>query len=117
MPERRRNWITRDRYPLSTPSRSHILRLNSGKGDHSSPRHPRALLGTIMSVTLPLSNTKIQAGYSPPPLIDRKIHLARDLGPARDLPADHVAELFWRHGFRFGALMGEKRDEFGRCHD
>ena len=48
-------------------------------------------------------------------LIDRNIDLARDLGPARDLPADHVSELLGSHGLGFGALIGEKRDELGRC--
>ena len=50
-------------------------------------------------------------------LIDRNIDLARDLGPARGLPAHHVSELLWSHGFGFGALIGEKRDELGRCQD
>src|SRR5262245_19474603 len=47
-------------------------------------------------------------------LIYRDICLVRDLGPARGLPAHHVAELLWSHGFGFRALIGEKRSEFGR---
>src|SRR5262245_62152426 len=51
---------------------------------------------------------------SRPVLIDRKIGLVRDLGPARGLPTHHVSELLWRHGFGFGTLICEKRGEFGR---
>src|ERR1700759_742586 len=46
--------------------------------------------------------------------IDRNVSLARDLGPALGLCAHHVCELLWRHGFGFGALIVEERNEFGR---
>src|SRR6202451_3944824 len=97
-------------------ARSNSVAFRALPSTHSSP-------STCLLVFSPAGDIKdfitvvLQVERLVPPtlaLIDRDIRLARDLGPAFGFHAHQLAELLRGHGCGFGALIGERRDEFGR---